>query len=211
VSTAPHDTADPDDSAGQTHEIALDIDAFPGGVPAVLEAVLMVVDEPVAAIDLAAALELPLGVVEAHLRSLEAEYAEQQRGFCLRQVAGGWRYYSRTSYGPLVEKFVIGGQQAKLTQAALETLAVVAYLQPVSRARVGAVRGVNVESVLRTLTARGLVEETEVHADSGAILYRTTPYFLERMGLNSIDELPPIAPHLPDPSLLDQLAEEGRL
>lgn len=189
---------------------ALDIDAFPGGVRSALEAVLMVVEEPVATVALATALEVPVATVEAHLYELEAEYAAQQRGFTLREVAGGWRFYSRTEYGPVVERFVIDGAQARLTQAALETLAVVAYLQPVSRARIGSVRGVNVESVLRTLVSRGLVEEQGDRGEGGAILYGTTGYFLERLGLRSLDELPPIAHHLPDVDLLDQLAEEGR-
>lgn len=189
---------------------ALDIDAFPGGVRSALEAVLMVVEEPVATVALATALEVPVATVETHLHELEAEYAAQQRGFTLREVAGGWRFYSRTEYGPVVERFVIDGAQARLTQAALETLAVVAYLQPVSRARIGSVRGVNVESVLRTLVSRGLVEEQGDRGEGGAILYGTTGYFLERLGLRSLDELPPIAHHLPDVDLLDQLAEEGR-
>ncbi|MFN8083064.1 MAG: SMC-Scp complex subunit ScpB [Dermatophilaceae bacterium] len=189
---------------------ALDIDAFPGGVRSALEAVLMVVEEPVPTVALATALEVTVGTVEAHLHELEAEYAAQHRGFTLREVAGGWRFYSRTEYGSIVERFVIDGAQARLTQAALETLAVVAYLQPVSRARIGSVRGVNVESVLRTLVTRGLVEELDDRGEGGAILYATTGYFLERLGLRSLDELPPIAHHLPDADLLDQLAEEGR-
>ncbi|MFZ2517043.1 MAG: SMC-Scp complex subunit ScpB [Candidatus Lutibacillus vidarii] len=189
---------------------ALDIDAFPGGVRSALEAVLMVVEEPVPTVALATALEVTVGTVEAHLHELEAEYAAQHRGFTLREVAGGWRFYSRTEYGSIVERFVIDGAQARLTQAALETLAVVAYLQPVSRARIGSVRGVNVESVLRTLVTRGLVEELDDRGEGGAILYGTTGYFLERLGLRSLDELPPIAHHLPDADLLDQLAEEGR-
>ncbi|HRB99180.1 MAG TPA: SMC-Scp complex subunit ScpB [Dermatophilaceae bacterium] len=189
---------------------ALDIDAFPGGVRSALEAVLMVVEEPVPTVALATALEVTVGTVEAHLHELEAEYAAQHRGFTLRELAGGWRFYSRTEYGSIVERFVIDGAQARLTQAALETLAVVAYLQPVSRARIGSVRGVNVESVLRTLVTRGLVEELDDRGEGGAILYGTTGYFLERLGLRSLDELPPIAHHLPDADLLDQLAEEGR-
>jgi segregation and condensation protein B len=189
---------------------ALDIDAFPGGVRSALEAVLMVVEEPVPTVALATALEVTVGTVEAHLHELEAEYAAQHRGFTLREVAGGWRFYCRTEYGSIVERFVIDGAQARLTQAALETLAVVAYLQPVSRARIGSVRGVNVESVLRTLVTRGLVEELDDRGEGGAILYGTTGYFLERLGLRSLDELPPIAHHLPDADLLDQLAEEGR-
>jgi segregation and condensation protein B len=108
-----------------------------------------------------------------------------------------------------VERFVLDGQQARLTQASLETLAVIAYRQPVSRARVSAVRGVNVDGVVRTLMSRGLIEEVEEVGESGAILYRTTPFFLQRMGLSSLDELPPLAPFLPDVDVIDELIEEG--
>ena len=144
--------------------------------------------------------------VRAHLQALEEEYAAACRGFTLRNVAGGWRMYSRAEYAPVVERFVLDGQQARLTQASLETLAVIAYRQPVSRARVSAVRGVNVDGVVRTLMSRGLIEEVE---ESGAILYRTTPFFLQRMGLSSLDELPPLAPFLPDVDVIDELIEEG--
>ncbi|MDQ4086356.1 MAG: SMC-Scp complex subunit ScpB, partial [Actinomycetota bacterium] len=129
---------------------------------------------------------------------LAAEYREQCRGFDLREVGGGWRFYTRAEYAPVVERFVLEGQQARLTQAALETLAVVAYRQPVSRARVSAIRGVNVDGVMRTLVTRGLVEEAGSDTETGAVLYRTTSYFLERMGLRSLDALPDIAPLLPD-------------
>jgi segregation and condensation protein B len=129
---------------------------------------------------------------------LVIEYDAQGRGFELRDVGGGWRFYSRAEYADLVERFVVDGQQARLTTAALETLAVVAYRQPVSRARVSAIRGVNVDGVIRTLTSRGLVEEAGVDPESGAHLFRTTAYFLERMGLASLDELPEIAPFLPE-------------
>ncbi len=190
-------------------QIAFDINDFPGGARSALEAVLMVIDEPVAEIALASALELPVEDVREHLEALEAEYAEAQRGFTLRNVAGGWRMYSRAEYAPVVEKFVLDGQQAKLTQASLETLAVIAYRQPVSRSRVSAVRGVNVDGVVRTLLSRGLIEEVEDPGEGGAILYRTTPYFLQRMGLSSLDELPPLAPYLPDADVIDELIEEG--
>ena len=187
---------------------ALDIDAFPGGVRSALEAVLMVVEEPVPTVALATALEVTVGTVEAHLHELEAEYAAQHRGFTLREVAGGWRFYSRTEYGSIVERFVIDGAQARLTQAALETLAVVAYKQPVSRARVSAIRGVNVDGVMRTLLSRGLVEEAGHDHETGANLFQTTSYFLERIGVTSIDELPELAPYLPDmDDLEDELAE----
>jgi len=158
----------------------------------------MVVDEPVGEVLLAQVTERPTDEVAGALRELAREYDEANRGFELRQVAGGWRFYTRESCAPYVEKFVLDGQQARLTQAALETLAVVAYRQPVSRARVSAVRGVNVDGVMRTLVARGLVAEAGTDHESGAILYRTTPYFLERLGLNDLSELPELAPLLPD-------------
>ncbi|MBO4274462.1 SMC-Scp complex subunit ScpB [Microbispora triticiradicis] len=163
-----------------------------------LEAILMVVDEPVAEITLAQVLERPTAEVAAALRTLSAEYTASGRGFDLREVAGGWRFYTRAECAALVERFVRDGQQARLTQAALETLAVVAYRQPVSRARVAAVRGVSSDGVMRTLVARGLVEEAGTDPESQAVLYRTTSYFLERLGLRSLDELPELAPFLPD-------------
>jgi segregation and condensation protein B len=163
-----------------------------------LEAILMVVDEPVSEVLLAQVVETPTEQVAAALRALAAEYDEAGRGFELREVAGGWRFYTRASCSAYVERFVLDGQQARLTQAALETLAVVAYRQPVSRARVSGVRGVNVDGVIRTLVARGLVAEAGHDGESGSILYRTTPYFLERLGLRDLDELPDLAPFLPD-------------
>jgi segregation and condensation protein B len=191
-------------------EEGLDLDVIPGGARAALEAVLMVVDEPVQVLQLAAALVLPVERVQALLAGLAAEYTEQQRGFELREVAGGWRVFSRPDVAPVVQRFVLDGQTARLTQAALETLAVVAYRQPVSRARVSGVRGVNVDGVMRTLTTRGLVEEAGHDPESGALLYRTTSYFLERMGLGSLDDLPPLAPYLPEVDVLDELSEAGR-
>jgi segregation and condensation protein B len=147
---------------------------------------------------LAQVLERPRSEVVGTLRALAREYTEQGRGFDLREVAGGWRYYTRPDCAPVVERFVLDGQHARLTQAALETLAVVAYRQPVSRGRVSAVRGVNVDGVMRTLLARGLVEEAGTEPETGAHLYRTTSYFLERLGLRSLDELPELAPLLPE-------------
>jgi len=163
-----------------------------------LEAVLMVADQPLDAVALATAVGHPVEGVVAELQLLAEEYDEQGRGFELRQVAGGWRYYTREEYAAVVEAFVLEGQQARLTQAALETLAVVAYKQPVSRARVSAIRGVNVDGVMRTLLTRGLVEEVGVDESTGAHLYRTTGFFLERIGVQSLDELPELAPYLPD-------------
>jgi segregation and condensation protein B len=173
-----------------------------------LEAVLMVADQPLDTLTLASAVGYPAEEVTAALVGLAEEYTEQGRGFELRNVAGGWRYYTREEYAVVVEGFVLDGQRARLTQAALETLAVVAYKQPVSRARVSAIRGVNVDGVMRTLLARGLVEEAGQDHETGANLYRTTNYFLERIGVTSIDELPELAPYLPDmDDMEDELAE----
>ena len=163
-----------------------------------LEAILLVVDEPVPEVTLAQIMERPRDEVAATLRELAAEYTDQGRGFDLREIAGGWRFYTRDVCAPLVERFVQDGQQARLTQAALETLAVVAYRQPVSRARVSAIRGVNSDGVIRTLTLRGLIEEAGQEPEHQALLYRTTSHFLERLGLNGLDELPDLAPYLPD-------------
>ncbi len=170
-----------------------------------LEAILMVSDEPLATVRLASVVGHPVEAVEAALEALAGEYAEQGRGFDLRSVAGGWRFYSRPEFAGVVESFVLEGQQARLTRAALETLSVVAYKQPVSRARVSAIRGVNVDGVMRTLLTRGLVEEAGQDELSGANLYRTTSYFLERIGVTSLDELPELAPYLPD---MDDLEDE---
>lgn len=170
-----------------------------------IEAILMVVDEPVTELTLAQVLETPIEEIIETLNHLATTYGD--RGFALKAVAGGWRFYSAPDYAPFVEKFVLDGQQNRLTQAALETLAVIAYRQPVSRARVSAIRGVNVEAVMKTLINRGLVEEFGVEHETGAILYRTTTYFLERMGLKSLDDLSPLAPHLPDLDGLDEILE----
>lgn len=201
--TATTDESDVQDVDGTSPSI--DLEAFPSGARGALEAVLMVVEEPVTEMALASALQLPPPEVASLLAELRDDYEAAGRGFELRQVAGGWRMFSRADYAPVVEKFVLDGQQARLTQAALETLAVVTYRQPVSRARVSAVRGVNVEGVMRTLVTRGLVEERGTDGESGAILYGTTSYFLERLGLTSVDELPALAPFLPEVDALDEI------
>ena len=207
----PHDLPVPEpDTAPAEDQLAFDVADFPGGIRAALEAVLMVVDEPVSSLSLASVLEQPLADVEAALAELEEGYAAQRRGFTLRQVGGGWRMYSRHEYAPVVERFVLDGQQARLTQASLETLAVIAYRQPVSRSRVAAVRGVNVDGVIRTLLTRGLIEEVGHDEESTAILYGTTSYFLERLGLQGLDDLPALAPYLPEVDVLDEIAEGGR-
>jgi len=181
------------------HELELEmLDLKPA-----LEAVLMVADQPLDQLTLAQAVGHPPADVAEALGELAASYDEQGRGFELRNIAGGWRYFTRDEFAPAVERFVLDGQQSRLTQAALETMAVVAYRQPISRSRVSAVRGVNVDGVMRTLVTRGLVEEAGVDKESGAILYQTSNYFLERMGLASLDELPELAPFLPELTDMD--------
>jgi segregation and condensation protein B len=170
---------------------------------AAIEAVMLVVDAPVDAMTLAQICERPHAEVETVLAELAEEYSAEGRGIALREVAGGWRFYTREECAVVVERFVRDGQQSRLTQAALETLAVVAYRQPVSRSRVSAVRGVNVDGVMRTLLTRGLVEEAGTEHESGATLYRTTNLFLERLGLNDLSELPELAPLLPELSSLE--------
>jgi segregation and condensation protein B len=174
---------------------------------AAVEALLLLADEPMTVLDLASATRQPANDVEIVVRTLSDEYTEQGRGFDLREVAGGWRYYTRADCAPLVERFVHDGQQARLTQASLETLAVIAYRQPITRGRVSAVRGVNVDGVIRTLLSRGLIEEAGHDGESGAHLYRTTSFFLERMGIASLDDLPPLAEHLPDLADLEDVLD----
>jgi segregation and condensation protein B len=193
---ATNDPAGASDTEPETAEAA-EVPTGPG-LRASLEAILLVADEPVPVVVLAQVTERPRSEVEAELRDLAASYAAESRGFDLREVAGGWRFYTRGDCAPLVERFVSDAQEVRLTQAALETLAVVAYRQPVSRARVSAVRGVNCDGVMRTLVLRGLTEEAGTDSETGAILYRTTGYFLERLGLASLEDLPDLAPFLPE-------------
>jgi segregation and condensation protein B len=184
----------------------------PADLPALrtaLEAVLLVVDEPVDEVILAQVVECPREDVSRVLHDLAAEYDAADRGFELRAVAGGWRLYTRASCAPYVERFVREGQSAKISQAALETLAVVAYRQPTTRSRIAGVRGVNVDAVMRTLLTRGLVAEVGVERESGAILYATTDHFLDRVGLASLEELPEISDYLPDHSAIDDDAAVG--
>jgi segregation and condensation protein B len=163
-----------------------------------LEAILLVADEPVPEQQLADATQETVPAVAATVRELADSYTAEQRGFDLREVAGGWRLYTRAECADVVERYVSEGQEIRLTQAALETLAVVAYRQPVSRARVSAVRGVNCDGVMRTLVLRGLVEEAGTDPETGAILFQTTGYFLERLGLARLTDLPELTPFLPD-------------
>jgi segregation and condensation protein B len=183
----------------------LDELADPDRLRSAVEAVLLVIDTPTSAQMLAQVLGRSVAEVEGALHSLRNEYDAGARGFDLREVAGGWRLYSRDEFAGYVERFILDGQQARLTQAALETLAVIAYRQPVTRSRISAIRGVSVDAVMRTLLTRGLVEECGADPDTGGGLYRTTSLFLEKMGLRSLDELPSLAPLLPDTSQLDDV------
>ena len=174
---------------------------------AVLEALLLVVDTPVTVDALAAAIQQPAYRVSAKLQLMAEELSARESGIDLREAGGGWRMYTRAQYAPYVERLLLDGSRSKLTRAALETLAVVAYRQPVTRARVSAVRGVNVDAVMRTLLARGLITEAGTDSDTGAITFATTELFLERLGLSSLTDLPDIAPLLPDVDVIDDLSE----
>lgn len=185
-------------------------DPHTGKLYAPLEAILMVTDRPVTAAELADALDLDLHLVDEALRDLAAEYAGERggrtHGFELREVAGGWRIYSSPMWADVVGRFIVGAGQSRLSQAALETLAVIAYRQPVTRSRISHIRGVNVDAVVRTLIARELIEEVG-ETDSGARLYGTTGEFLERMGFDSLDDLVPLAPYLPPSEELEELED----
>lgn len=179
------------------------VDASPESLSGALEALLLMATEPLSTAELAQAVDAPKPVVWEALDALARFYDETGRGFELREVGRGWRYYTRAEHADVIGRWVLEGQHARLSQAALETLAIVCYLQPITRSRVAAIRGVNVDGVMRTLTTRGLIEEAGHAAETGAALFATTGYFLERMGYRSLDELPPLAPHLPEASLLE--------
>lgn len=170
-----------------------------------LEALLLVVDSPASEESLAEAVGQPAERVTEMLRTMALDLTERDSGIDLRRVGEGWRLFTRDTYAPFVEKLLLDGQRSKLTRAALETLAVIAYRQPVTRSRVAAVRGVNVDGVIRTLLARGLVEESGADAETGGTLYVTTELFLERLGLSSLADLPPIAPLLPEVDAIDDV------
>jgi segregation and condensation protein B len=174
---------------------------------AALEAMLLVVDAPAPTELLAAALADAESRVEQALRAMSAELTARGSGIDLRYVGDGWRYYTRTDYAPYVERMLLDGSRSKLTRAALETLAVIAYRQPVTRARVSAVRGVNVDGVIRTLVARGLIAEAGADPETNGTLYVTTELFLERIGLASLADLPALAPLLPGVDLIDEINE----
>lgn len=170
-----------------------------------LEAMLLIVDSPAPVDQLAGATGESESRVEDTLQRMSAAFTDRRSGIDLRYVGDGWRLYTRSDYAPYVERMLLDGARSKLTRAALETLAVIAYRQPLTRARVSAVRGVNVDGVMRTLLARGLIAEAGTDPDSSGTLYTTTELFLERLGLASLVDLPPLAPLLPDVDLIDEI------
>jgi segregation and condensation protein B len=171
-----------------------------------IEAVLMVAEMPVETQLLAQLLELPVAQITALCEQMATEYEEEGRGFALVAVAGGWRFQSHADLAPYVERFVLEGQSARLSAAALETLAIVAYKQPVSRAQVAAIRGVNVDGVIRTLQQRGFIAEIGKDPGPGqAVLFGTTALFLERLGLNGLDQLPPLSEFVPGADVVEHL------
>jgi segregation and condensation protein B len=205
-----------DASADMTTDAAVG-PASPAGLDRQLEAILMVADEPQSLIRLATAVNRPLKDVAAAVQRLVADFdgltgasatpgssteagRSIRRGFELREVAGGWRIYVRPEHDPLVADFVLTQNPSRLSQAALETLAVIAYKQPISRGSIASIRAVNVDSVVRTLLGRGLITEAFTDAETGAINYATTDLLLTQLGINSLDELPHISPLLADGS-----------
>jgi segregation and condensation protein B len=198
------ESPEPERSAAPVAQAASDL-AEDAKLDAALEALLLVVDVPAGEELLATTLEQPVSRIREALRRLADGYTENERGIDLRKAGDGWRLYTRETYAPYVERYLLDGQRAKLTRAALETLAVIAYRQPVTRSRVSAVRGVNVDGVIRTLLARGLVEEAGTDTETGGILYCTTELFLERLGLSSLKDLPPLAPLLPEVDAIDDV------
>jgi segregation and condensation protein B len=174
-------------------------------VEAAIEAILFVVEAPVSIAALAVAVQQPIDVVSAAVDQLRTGYDDRRAGIELRAVAGGVRIYTRADFAGAVETFLQDGQRSRLTQAALETLAVIAYRQPVTRSRVSAIRGVNVDGVVRTLATRGLIVEVGSDPETGGGLFRTTDLFLEKLGLESLTELPSLAPLLPE---LDGLSSD---
>lgn len=193
-----------DPTIADEQERFLDDDELRGA----LEAVLLVVDSPISTEELATVVDQDRVRVRDTLTQLARDLTESGSGVDLRFAGDGWRYYTRSDYAPYVERLLLDGARSKLTRAALETLAVVAYRQPVTRARVSAIRGVNVDGVVRTLLARGLITESGADESTHAAMYETTELFLERLGLASLTELPDLAPLLPDVDVIDDLGDE---
>jgi segregation and condensation protein B len=198
---------EPDPAYDLGVDLALEPEMADDELGAVLEALLLVVDTPVTVDALSTAVDQPAYRVAAKLRLMADELTARESGVDLREAGGGWRMYTRARYAPFVERLLLDGTRSKLTRAALETLAVVAYRQPVSRVRVSAVRGVNCDAVMRTLLARGLITESGTDSDTGATTFATTELFLERLGLSTLADLPDIAPLLPDIDNIDDITE----
>ena len=184
--------------------VDFNVDDFPGGLLSCLEAILMVADQPQQLDDLARFLVVNESDVLQALHELQTDYeghnGSRPRGFTLRQTARGWQFVNRRAYEALVAAFVTEGQTARLSQAALETLAIVAYKQPVTRAKIAAIRGVNSDGVVRSLLVRGLIRENGVDAENHGALLVTTEFFLEKIGIESLEQLPSLAPFLPNAS-----------
>jgi len=166
-----------------------------------IEAILMITDSPISLVSLATALERPMNEIRQAVEELSADYSgisdSRVRGFELREIGGGWRIYVRAEYDWAVKMFMANENPTRLSQAALETLSVIAYKQPISRGQVASIRAVNVDSVVRTLLSRGLITELFTDSETGAVNFGTTELFLQTLGINSLDELPPISPYLP--------------
>ncbi|MDF7664115.1 SMC-Scp complex subunit ScpB [Bifidobacterium sp. ESL0763] len=204
------------DARSRPEYVDFSVDDFPGGLRSCLEAILMVADQPQQAGDLARVLALDEGQVASELEAMAREYDGDEahglapRGFELRHTARGWQYGNRAVFEPVVSAFVTDGQMARLSQAALEALAIVAYKQPVTRAQIAAIRGVNSDGVVRALNVRGLIREEGADPDSRAALLVTTGLFLEKMGLESLDQLPQLAPFMPEPGdIVNQARDPG--
>ena len=180
--------------------------ADPAVLRGALEALLFVADGPLELAQLAAAVQRPAAEVAEALAAITADLDARGTGWQLKPAGTGFRLYTRERYAPIIEAFLLDGQRSKLSQAALETLAVIAYRQPVTRAKISAIRGVNVDGVVRTLLSRELITEDGTDPVTGGGLYRTTPTFLEKMGIASVEELPSLAPLLPELDALDELA-----
>ncbi|WP_407923166.1 SMC-Scp complex subunit ScpB [Bifidobacterium aemilianum] len=205
--------------ASRPEYVDFNVEDFPGGLRACLEAILMVTDQPQQAEDLARVLAVDQAAVDEALKGLQADYGgdcaslpdptasgpvsgRTPRGFELRHTARGWQYANRVDFEPVVSAFVSDGQTARLSQAALEALAIVAYRQPVTRAQIAAIRGVNSDGVVRSLNVRGLIREEGADAETRAAFLVTTPMLLEKLGLESLDQLPSLAPFMPSESSL---------
>jgi segregation and condensation protein B len=184
-----------DEQSIEVEHVAIDLERS-------LEAILLVADEPQSLVSLATALSAPVPAVRQSIERLVADYDGEdggvRRGFELREVGGGWRLYVRADHDDVVRDFVLTQNPTKLSQAALETLAVIAYKQPISRSAIASIRAVNVDSVVRTLLGRGLITESYTDSETGAIHYATTDLLLVQLGINSLDELPLISPLLED-------------